>query len=329
MSTAPLKRVAIIGAGGHIGRAITTALIASNRHTITALTRPDSTTPLPAGIHHTVPVSYSDIPALTAALRDIQFLIITLSVAAPPDTHSNIVSAAAAAGRDAVLTQPDIMPNVYGGDIYDPTLRAEDLFSGGAYARCLEIEATKTSSYVALLCGFWFEWSLSLGEPFFGIDIKNRKATLFDDGNVKITTSTWEQCGRAVAGLLALPERELSRRFKNKGVYVGSFTVSQRDMLESVQRVTGTKAEDWEVGFEESVGRYKRGLEEMKAGDRYGFARALYTRAFFKENGGNFEATRGLDNEVVGVEKEELDEAVKKAVKMAESSWVPGGAYDF
>lgn len=325
MSTSHLKRVAIIGAGGHIGSAITTALIASNRHTITALTRPDSTTPLPPGTHHTIPVSYSDIPALTSALRDIQFLIITLSVEAPPETHSNIVTAAAAAGV------PYIMPNVYGGDIYDPILRAEDLFSAGAYARCLEIEATKTSSYIALCCGFWFEWSLSLGEAFFGIDIKNRKAVLFDDGTTKVTTSTWAQCGRAVAGLLALPEEELSRRFKNKGLFVGSFTVSQRDMLESVQRVTGTKADEWEVSFEGSKERFERGLEEMKAGHRLGFARAMYTRVFYKENGGagNFEATKGLDNEVVGIEKEDLDTAVERAVKMVQGGWVPGKGYEF
>ncbi|KAK0611706.1 putative oxidoreductase CipA [Immersiella caudata] len=324
MST-PLQRIAIIGAGGHVGRAITTALLAGRKHTLTALTRPESTTPLPPGIHHTIPVSYSDIPAMTTALRSqqIQFLIITLSVAASPTTHSDIVTAAAAAGV------PYIMPNVYGGDIYNPTLRNEDLYSADAYNRCLEVQNTGISSYVALCCGFWFEWSLSLGEPCFGIDIKNRKATLFDDGTARVTTSTWGQCGRAVAGLLALPEGEIEKRFRNKAVYVGSFTVSQREMLDAVLKVTGTEEGEWEVRREESVGRYKRGLEELKGGDRFGFARAMYTRAFFQDGGGAFEVTRGLDNRVLGVEKEELEEAVRKAVEMVEEGWRPGGGYEW
>ncbi|KAK4452248.1 Pinoresinol reductase 2 [Podospora aff. communis PSN243] len=323
--SSPLQRIAITGAGGHIGRAITTALITSGKHTLVALTRPESTTPLPPGIHHVVPVSYTDIPALTSVLRThrIQFLIITLSVAAPEETHSALVTAAAAAGVQY------IMPNVYGGDIFNTSLRGEDLFSAEAYKRCLEIQNTGTSAYVALCCGFWFEWSLSLGEPFFGIDIRSKKATLFDDGEEKITTSTWAQCGRAVAGLLALPEEVIEKKFRNGAVYVGSFTVSQRDMLDAVLRVTGTEEREWEVVREESEGRYKRGLEEMKAGDRLGFARALYTRAFFKDGGGGFEVTRGLDNGVLGIEKEDLDGAVKSAVEMAEKGWRPGGGYDW
>ena len=219
------------------------------------------------------------------------------------------------------------MPNVYSSDIYDDTLRQEDLHSGGAYARCLEVQETGNTAFVALCCGFWFEWSLALGELFFGIDIKNRRAVFFDDGKAKLTTSTWPQCGKAVAGLLALPEGEIAKRFKNGPLYVGSFTVSQRQMLDAVHRVLGTGDGDWEIRYENSTERYQEGLEQMKGGDRLGFPKALYTRAFFPNAPGDFETSRGLHNEVVGLKKEDLDEAVKRTVEMVESGWTPGGEY--
>ncbi|KAK3339872.1 hypothetical protein B0T25DRAFT_523548 [Lasiosphaeria hispida] len=320
-STSHLKRVAIVGAGGHIGRHITEELLKSGLHTITALTRPGSTSSLPSGITR-IEVDYSDTPALTAALQNQQFLIITLSVAAPPSTHSTLVAAASAAGV------PYIMPNVYGGDIYNPSLRAEDLYSEGAYQKCLEIEGKGNTAYVAMCCGFWFEWSLALGEAFFGIDIKNRKATLFDDGNTPMTTSTWRQCGRAAAGLLALPEEVIREKFGNGALYVASFTVSQREMLDGVHRVLGTTDGDWEIKYQGSKERYQEGLEEMKGGSRLGFAKAMYSRGFFPNGGADFEKDRGLHNGLIGLEKEDLDEAVKRAVEMAESGWTAGGGYE-
>ena len=339
MSMSHLKRIAIVGvsptthpsspqpptntpqAGGHIGRPIAEELLASGRHTITALTRPGSTTPLPSGITR-VEVSYTDTPALIAALKDTQFLIITLSVAAPSETHSTLVAAASAAGV------PYIMPNVYGGDIFNPAMRADDLYSAGAYDKCLEIAALPNTSYVAMCCGFWFEWSLAMGENCFGIDIKNRKATLYDDGNTRMTTSTWRQCGRGVAGLLALEEGVIREKFRNGPLYVASFTVTQREMLEAVWRVTGTKEGEWEVKYQGSRERYEQGLEEMKGGSREGFAKALYARGFFPGGGADFERERGLHNGVVGVEKEELDEAVGRAVEMVRRGWTPGGGYE-
>lgn len=48
------------------------------------------------------------------------------------------------------------------------------------------------SHYIGLSTGFWYEWSLAIPSAF-GFDLVNRKATLFDDGEAKISTSTWAQ----------------------------------------------------------------------------------------------------------------------------------------
>lgn len=48
------------------------------------------------------------------------------------------------------------------------------------------------SSFIGLSTGFWYEWSLAIPAAF-GIDVNNRTATLFDDGETKVSMSTWPQ----------------------------------------------------------------------------------------------------------------------------------------
>lgn len=177
--------------------------------------------------------------------------------------------------------------------------------------------------------GFWYEWSLGLGEPCYGIDIRSKKAVFFDDGKTKINTSTWEQCGKALAGLLSLkelPEDENDESttvssWKNKPLYIASFLTSQRDMLDSIHRVMGTTDEDWEITFEQSDVRYAKGLEDMKKGMRLGFARAMYSRIFYPTGDGEYESK--LENALLGLEKEDLDEATKRTVDLVATGWNP------
>jgi hypothetical protein len=151
------------------------------------------------------------------------------------------------------------------------------------------------------VCGFWYEWSLGLGEPCYGIDIRTKKATFFDDGNAKINTSTWEQCGKALARLLSLkelPEDENDKSvtvssWRNKPFYISSFLVSQREMLDSVHRVMKTTDAAWEISFEKSDERYAKGLADLKQGQRLGFARALYSRIFYPNGDGIMSPVKG------------------------------------
>ena len=240
---------------------------------------------------------------------------------APPNTHGKIVAAAAKAGV------PYIMPNVYGGDITDEALRRDDLYSAGAWKLCLEVEQLGPA-YVAMCCGFWYEWSLALGEQWFGFDIRNRKVTFYDEGTTKVTSSTWLQCGRALAALLSLPEEggeAAVAEWKNKPLYVASFQVSQRDMLDSIHRVTGSTDSDWEIKREATKQRYQDGLSEMKQGVMTGFAKAMYARGFFPDGGVDFASSKGLANEVLGLPTDDLDEATKRALEMVESGWSPFG----
>ncbi|KAI1371558.1 hypothetical protein F4677DRAFT_464166 [Hypoxylon crocopeplum] len=295
-----IEKVALIGANGHVGK-----------HFLEELLR--------TGVKSII-VNYDDENSLVSALKCQQFLIITLSVMTPPDTHGKIVKAAAKADV------PYIMPNCHGLDFENEILHEENAVGTDPVRHVAQVKSHGISC-IAIVCGFWYEWSLSLGEPFFGFDIKNKKVTFFDDGKTEVNISTWRQCGRALAALLSLPETGPSPAlsdWKNNPVYIDSFRITQRDMLDSLNRVLGTTDASWEIKYEASSARYMDGIERMQKGDTVGFAKAMYSRNFYPNAASDFSA-KGLANDILALPEDNLDEATKRAVEMVESGWNPFG----
>jgi hypothetical protein len=292
-------------------------LLESGRFNITAITRPESTSELPPSIK-VAKASNDDHAALVAALRGQDVLLITLSVTASPDTESKLIRAAAEAGV------PWVMPNHWGCDVLEDVVQDIPGFGKVGQAH-KDIAAAGVSSFLSLATGFWYEWSLAI-PPSFGFDFPSKSATFFDDGETAISISTWPQVGRAVTALLSLPiksengntERCLEH-FKNQIVYVNSFTISQKDMFNSVLRVTGDKPEDWTINKEPARERYASAVKALQGGDRMAYVRMMYTRLFYDDGCGNFEASRGVSNEILELPKEDLDEATARAIERADS----------
>ncbi|KAJ4146030.1 hypothetical protein LMH87_004860 [Akanthomyces muscarius] len=312
-----IEKIAIVGAAGTIGAHITAALLQSDRkHTITALSRVGSTNTLPAGVA-VAPISYDDPASLVAALQGQQFLIITLAPMAPPSTHSQLVQAAARAGVSY------IMPNSYGGDVADTQMGEDVLLGPAAKAQRAEVESLGMT-WVNVCCGFWYDYSLGGGEARFGFDFDRRTLTRYDDGATRNSTSTLAQVGRAVAAALALPllPRDAAdasptlSAFFNASIYVKSFVVSQNDMLASVQRVTGTTDADWTVTQESTRQRFETGRALVRQGNMAGFGKMLYARAFFPDDA--LDVSAKAQNALLGLPQEELDEATKDAIALAE-----------
>ncbi|TVY81128.1 hypothetical protein LSUE1_G003360 [Lachnellula suecica] len=320
-----IENVAIIGAGGHVGKHFAEELLKTGKHTVTALTRMDSQSTFPEGVK-VARIDYDNEESIVSALKGQQFFVITLP-ARSQGAHSTLVNAAAKAGV------PYVMANIYGYDIHNKRLNEASSHGQTSLKYCAEIESLGVSSWVAMICGYWYEWSLALPPPWFGFDIKAKKVTFYDDGKTRVNVSTWIYCGKALAGLLSLkelPEDENDEsltvsRWKNKPLYISSFKVCQRDMLDSIHRLTGTTDKDWEIEYEPSDVRYKNGNEQVKNGDWLGFPKAMYARVFFPNGDGNFESTRGLENALLGLPKDDLDEATKRTLEMVESGWtIPG-----
>lgn len=303
------------------------ALLASGKHTVTAVTRHDSTTPQPEG---TVvkKVNYEDPETIISALRGQDALVIVLS--GRTDTvgiHKKLFAAASEAGVRWV------MPSEWGFDTENQGLIDDIVISKHNVQTREHLKQEPKLSFIAMSTGFWYEFSLAIA-PAYGIDINDRTATLFDDGTTKISTSTWPQVGRAVASLLSLPITRPSASsggacltdFRNQLIYISSFFVSQRDMLASLYRVTDTQEADWTITSEPSRQRYHENAEKMKAGgggggiDYMAFVKTMYTRVFWDDQSGDVEAK--VVNEQLGLPKEDLDEATGWAVQRAkEGKW--------
>ncbi|RDW70340.1 hypothetical protein BP5796_08737 [Coleophoma crateriformis] len=318
-----IKNIAVVGAGGNVGSYIVAALLANGLHTITALTRPGSTSVLPPGIT-TKHIDYTSQPSLVSALQGQDALIITMAATAPPDQEAALIRAAAEAGVRWV------MPNEWGQDSSHPGLRQDLAILTARLEKTRQlIEELGVSHWLVIPSGFWYEYSLAGSEWQYGFDFAERRVTFYGDGTQKINTSTWPQVGRAVAALLAfkiLPDDEddqseaVLSRFQNQRCYMSSFRVSQKDMWESAMRVTGTKESDWTVSYEDVHERFQNGLEKFQKGNMEGFAQLLYVRTFFPDGAGEYETSKGLHNELLGLPQEDFDECTKRAIEMAKTS---------
>jgi hypothetical protein len=312
-------------AGGQMGKHLTEHLLKTGKHTLTAIARPNSTSTSPEDVK-VARVDYSgdDLSALVEALKGQQFLLITMAVTAPRDTMSKLIRAAAQAGV------PYVLPNWFGQDPANKALCDDCMLTGMNDPIRAEIASLGVSSYVQLASNFWYEFSLGGGPNRFGFDFTNRSLVLFDGGKVSINTSTWAQCGRAVASLLSLkefPDDETDTsptlsQFRNRAVYISSFRLSQLDMFESVKRVTGTTDADWNITHESAEQRWRDSNALVMKGDFGAFTKMLYNRTWFANGGGDYESSRGLDNEVLGLPKEDLDECTKVGIKMGENDEV-------
>ncbi|TKA49310.1 hypothetical protein B0A55_12915, partial [Friedmanniomyces simplex] len=245
-----ISKVAIVGAGGNVGRFLTEALLKTGNHDVTALTRADSQSKLPEGVK-TKTVDYSKPETLVDALRGQEALVITISGRAPiKDIEEKLVRAAGEAGVTWIL------PNEWSPDSADDGI-VKDVFLFGMKAATRKlIEELGKSSYVAVSCGFWYEYSLAIANNY-GFDFANRHLNMYDDGQTKLCTTTWPQV-----------------------VYINSFNVSQMDMLASAQRVTGTKEGDWKIEKHDSHERFDVSLKFFKEGKfkTEGFTNFLYSR---------------------------------------------------
>jgi len=269
-------------------------------------------------------VDYENPSSLVAALKGHDLFIITMGVTAPPDTQTKLVEAAAEAKI------PWIIPNEYGNDTNNDQVNKDILIGGGKKQIRQHIEQLGLS-WIGICSGFWYEFSLCGGPERYGFDLNNRTITWFDDGNVKLDTSTFPQVGRAVVSLLSLkvlPEDENDKsptlsHWRNKFVHFNSFHVSQKDMFESVLRVSDTKASDWTQNTVSIKEWYEDGVAMMQKGNRQGFGKLLYGRYFFPDAPGDLEKL-GFepDNGKLGLPKEDLDEYTKIAFQMAKDGYM-------
>ncbi|KAK5632552.1 hypothetical protein RRF57_008266 [Xylaria bambusicola] len=315
-----VKKVAIVGANGTVGKYITKALLSGEKHEVTAVTRGGAE--MPKGVK-VAKVSYDDPASLTKALEGQDVLIITMGTRAPKDTQEKLINAA------AVANVPFVLPNAWGIESSHGTLGTDTFLGPPAMAAMKKTEELGKSAWIMMNTGFWYTHSLATPSAY-GFDLNNNTVTFYDDGTAKINNITWEKTAEAVKNLLSLPiESEGGNGptlsdYKNKQVYVSGWLLSQKDIFQHVLRVSGAKESDWTIKYEPAAQRYEEAKKRLFSGDGSAYTQLLYARTYYNNDDGNFESRHVLDNEKLGLTPEtpeSLDEQTKIALELAASGY--------
>lgn len=213
------------------------ALVAAGTFNVTAVIRTGSlsTVPYPASQVRTVHVDKAmSLAGLTAAFQGQDAVIASFKFA-DPEAHVRVAEAAAAAG--ARLHIPADF-----GSIDADNERARELVP--LYRNKLAIrtraqalaDATPSFTWTALVCGHFFEWGVK--EHLFHTDLVRHTADVFDGGHTKASATTLTRIGEAVVRILRKYPDETIR---NRVLFIQSFCISQIELVQALERATGTK----------------------------------------------------------------------------------------
>ena len=158
-------------------------------------------------------------------------------------------------------------------------------------------------AWTSLVCGHFFDYGLETA--LLHINVQERSALVFDGGDVKWSATTLDTIAKATVRVL-----EMEAETKNRMLFIQSFRVSQNEVLDAVERITGTR-------FERKAVDSARYIEEMKR---------LY--AADPENGklvhdlvgvvglvdADWESREGFAVQLLGLENEDLDQVVRRTI---------------
>ncbi|KAH7007576.1 putative oxidoreductase CipA-like protein [Ilyonectria destructans] len=310
MAPAPQgRKIAITGGSGQLGKPTIEALLKAGVHTITAIQRPGATSTFPAEII-VKKGSLEDEAFLADVLKGQDALILMPPLPQLVPLQEPAIRAAAKVGV------PYVFPSEFGPDPFAGQLVEENqLLVAKKSIRDL-IEKLGVSSWVSVAVGPWLDGGFGAG--LWGIDAKARKATIWKGADAKVNTATIAHCGQAVAAVLSLPEADLAK-YKNKAVYAPSWYLTQREILDAVQRATGTADADWEIATRDVNEVAKEYEKKISQGDGFAPFVKFFVTHFLEGHGGDFnhkvDAAEVEKLEQLGLQKENLDQAVKAALQ--------------
>ncbi len=297
----PIKNVLIIGAGGNVGRSTIKAFRSEpGKFQITGLTRNTSEAKLPAGVRH-VKTDYSQA-SLFEAFQGQDAVISTLS-GGGLDEQRAIVDAAIAAEVKVFF------PSEYG---VDTSIRAASQVIPFLASKIAALDYLKSKqdkiSWTAIITGSVFDWGLNI-PGFGGLNVPAHTSTIYDGGNIAYDATNLDQVGKAIVAALKQPELT-----KNQYVYVNSFTITQNQVLEAVEKVTGEK---FTVSQSTSEELWQESAAQVQEGQGLAVLGMVASSCYQKGANlklSNYSVNRGLWNDRLGLAQENLEEVLKSHV---------------
>lgn len=295
-----LKNVVLIGAGGNLGPHILKALDSDPYFTLSILSRKSSKSTFPSHIKvHSIGDDYPE-SELLEAFKGQDAVVSTISATNNQQQHA-IIDAAIKAGVKRFI------PAEFGANSQDKgATELVPIFAmKNQVTDYLRTKEAKGLTWSAIVTGAFFDWGLQTG--FLGFDLAARKAQIYDSGNVKWSATTLSSVGLSVTGTLKNAEKTA-----NQHIFVDSFTISQNELLASLEKATGKK---WEVEHMDSEKQTKWAQQAMKDGNMGGLYTLLLIATYSGKHGGDFPAHQKMANDLLGLPKENMDDVVAAVVK--------------
>ncbi|KAB5584998.1 hypothetical protein GE09DRAFT_1048209 [Coniochaeta sp. 2T2.1] len=290
----PIKKVAVIGGSGNVGRPILEELVAAGFN-VTALTRESSTATFPKGV--TVKkVNFSDSKSLGEAFAGQDAVVSAIATAAI-GTQTPIVDAAVAAGVKRYI------PSEFGINTrLTPGTTIGKMLAGKVAVADYLAEKAKENpnfSWTGISTGMFFDWGLN---HITGIDFDKKTVRVVDSGNEKWQASNLHFVGKAVAAVLNNPDK-----VANKYLQVASFNVNHNQIVKTIEELTG---KTFTVDRASSKELQQLGEDKLAKGDYSAFG-PLVT-AWNYADGANKGLTPDTSaNELLGLKEEDLKETIK------------------
>ncbi|KAJ5939556.1 isoflavone reductase family protein [Penicillium verhagenii] len=171
------------------------------------------------------------IDQLTTAFKGQDALVSILS-GRPYTVHLRMIDAAIQAGVQRFI------PTEYGNNNCVAAAELGTLYAENAKT-IADLKKHKDVGliWMALSTGQFFDWGLEAG--WLDYHLKERKVSIYESGDKAWSTSILGTAGVAVVKVLLKPKQT-----EDKPVFVASFTVSQGQVLEELEKAAGEK---WEV----------------------------------------------------------------------------------
>ena len=163
--------------------------------------------------------------------------------------------------------------------------------------------------------GHFFDWGLGNGFlHFYFDDQKKPRAHILGSGDEKSSQATLDQVARAVVNILTGSEERLEKT-RNQVVMLQSFCVSQNEVVETLEKVTGKKFEREYVDAEEYIKERKEVADKGGEGAAEAIEDLVFALGVVE---GDWTRKEEYAMELLGLEEEDLEAVVRKTLEGTE-----------